>query len=180
MTYYVRFSNGLTRNCSISPWIIFALMSALNLSITNVLGFCSPFFSALRLSDKPNCLPSIYAVSITSSSIGVWPMIVAVKTIFLMYRYASCLAVCKSLSIFVLFLYQGLLHQKKERSIYVVKSCIVPDSNKQRNVILQGILSDDKANYQDNTEDPEVEVVTTTTTLLCAGIVYIKAFTREE
>jgi len=44
--------------------------------------------------------------------------------------------------------------------------------DKQRNIILQGILSDDKANYQDNTENPEVEVVTTTS-LPRARVLYI-------
>jgi hypothetical protein len=44
--------------------------------------------------------------------------------------------------------------------------------DKQRNIILQGILSDDKANYQDNTENREVEVVTTTS-LPRARVLYI-------
>jgi len=42
----------------------------------------------------------------------------------------------------------------------------------ETNIILQGILSDDKATYQDNTENPEVEVVTTTS-LPRARVLYI-------
>jgi hypothetical protein len=41
-----------------------------------------------------------------------------------------------------------------------------------KNIILQGILSDDKATSEDNTENPEVEVVTTTS-LPRARVLYI-------